>query len=415
MTGMRDPDIGVWLSDGVVVLNSYTLADVEAHLAGEDEEQARRFGWYPERSTEDDVRAAIENWREQWRTGGSTRGFAARSAETGELVGGCEIRLQGDGTARISYWTFPPFRRRGLATKAVRLVCDYAFTQLGVERIELHVEPDHAASRGVAERAGFTEEGVMRSGRSFGQERQDMILYSLSSSPLIEAPSMAPGTWRPLPAGEVTSLFAGTGFLWWIAGGWAIDLYVGHQTREHLDIDVGVLRRDQLAVQRTLSGWDLWAADPPGQVRPWQPGEELPLHVHDIWCRRDPQGSWEMQLMLNESSGDRWVYRRDPSVTMTHEQLVFHTGQGFPLLAPEVQLLFKAKNRQPKDDSDLSTVIPFLGQTRIVWLLRQLRRLHPRHPWIPQLAGAGFLTQPAFEVEEVAGGAQDVPPGVWLP
>jgi hypothetical protein len=39
------------LTDGVVILDAHTMADVEAHLAGEDEEQALRFGWYPERST----------------------------------------------------------------------------------------------------------------------------------------------------------------------------------------------------------------------------------------------------------------------------------------------------------------------------------------------------------------------------
>ena len=39
------------MTDGVGVLNGFTLDDAEAHLAGEDEEQARRFGWYPARLT----------------------------------------------------------------------------------------------------------------------------------------------------------------------------------------------------------------------------------------------------------------------------------------------------------------------------------------------------------------------------
>jgi [ribosomal protein S5]-alanine N-acetyltransferase len=78
----------------------------------------------------------------------------------------------------VSYWTFPPFRGRGLASRAVRLVCAYAFAHLGVERIELYVETDNLASRGVARKAGFVEEGVLREYGRYGDERRDMVLYS---------------------------------------------------------------------------------------------------------------------------------------------------------------------------------------------------------------------------------------------
>jgi RimJ/RimL family protein N-acetyltransferase len=144
-------------TDQVVVLDGHSLADTASHLAGEDEEQARRFGWFPKRSTEATVRAAIERWQEQWRTGGPTRAFAVREAATGRLVGGCEVRLGERGVATMSYWVFPLFRGRGYATRAVGLVCDYAFSELAVRLIELHVAADNSASRGVARRAGFVE------------------------------------------------------------------------------------------------------------------------------------------------------------------------------------------------------------------------------------------------------------------
>ncbi|MCK9932767.1 hypothetical protein MXD62_37475 [Frankia sp. Mgl5] len=47
---------------------------------------------------------------------------------------------------------------------------------------------------------------------------------------------------------------------------------MGNQFREHSDIDVAVLRRDQLAVRRVLVGWEWWAADPPGTLRFPGPG-----------------------------------------------------------------------------------------------------------------------------------------------
>lgn len=169
------------LTDGVVVLDAFTLDDVAAHVAGEDEEQARRFGWYPARSSAETVRAAILRWQEGWRVDGRTRAFAVRS--DGELVGGCELRLRDDAAAEISYWVFPLHRRRGLASRAVRLACAYGFSDLGIARIELYVQPDNHASRGVARTAGFTEEGTLRSRElTVAGERRDMVLYARLAS-----------------------------------------------------------------------------------------------------------------------------------------------------------------------------------------------------------------------------------------
>jgi RimJ/RimL family protein N-acetyltransferase len=172
------------LEDGVVALDGHTLADVEAHVAGEDDEQARRFGWYPKRSTVETATAAIEGWQAQWAAGGPRRAFAVRELPGGALAGGCELRVESDGRAAMSYWTFAAFRGRGLATRAVRLVAAWAFAELGVARIELHIEPDNHASLAVARLAGFTREGVLRSHASLGERRSDMVSWSrLPSDP----------------------------------------------------------------------------------------------------------------------------------------------------------------------------------------------------------------------------------------
>jgi hypothetical protein len=105
------PSVAPVLTDGVIVLNAYTNDDIPAHLAGEDEETARRFGWWPQTSTEVTVRDAFNRWASNWQTGGPTRTFAAREAATGRLVGGCELRLQPGGSAQVSYWTSASQRR----------------------------------------------------------------------------------------------------------------------------------------------------------------------------------------------------------------------------------------------------------------------------------------------------------------
>ncbi len=83
------------LTDGVVELGGFTPDDAEAHLAGEDEEHARRFGWHPSSSTLDSVRNAIDRWQADWGAGGPTCAFAARESTGKALVGGCELRLRG--------------------------------------------------------------------------------------------------------------------------------------------------------------------------------------------------------------------------------------------------------------------------------------------------------------------------------
>ena len=40
---------------------------------------------------------------------------------------------------------------------------------------------------------------------------------------------------------------------WYIAGGWAIDLYLGKKTREHLDIEIAITRTDQLVLKKYLN------------------------------------------------------------------------------------------------------------------------------------------------------------------
>jgi len=142
------------LTDGVIILNAYTDDDIPAHLAGEDEETARRFGWWPQTSTEATVRDAFSCWAHHWETGGPTRTFAARQAATRRLVGGCELRLQPDRTAQVSYWTSASQRRRGHATKALSLLLQYA-RSIGVTQAEADVATDNLASRRVAEKAGF--------------------------------------------------------------------------------------------------------------------------------------------------------------------------------------------------------------------------------------------------------------------
>ncbi len=204
----------------------------------------------------------------------------------------------------------------------------------------------------------------------------------------IGGPSLLTAPWDPLAPRDAAAIFTPWGGAWWIAGGYAIELAAGRPIRAHDDIDVLILRRDHLAVQRLLADWELWAADPPGRLRPWGPGEALPATVHDIWCRPRRDGPWRLQLMLDESQGEQWVSRRDPRIRCPIRSLGRTTADGIPHLAPAVQLHYKARAPRPKDDVDLAAALPLLCPRERQWLLDALRTAYgDSSPWTARLAG----------------------------
>ena len=144
------------LTDGVVLLDRFTGLDVDELWAGEDNHYVRQSS-LPGPFTRRDVADRIAHWQRQWERGGPERSFAIREAGACRLVGGCVLDVRpGDGlAAELTYWVFPPHRRRGYATRAVELASAYAFEDLGVERVELYIEPTNVASLRVAARAGF--------------------------------------------------------------------------------------------------------------------------------------------------------------------------------------------------------------------------------------------------------------------
>lgn len=202
------------------------------------------------------------------------------------------------------------------------------------------------------------------------------------------------GPWEPLTPAAIGELLGRVGVPWWIAGGWALDLFLGYESRPHDDTDVLVLRPDQLTVQRALAGWDLHAADPPKTLRPWLSGEELPVGVHDVWCRPSPSAPWALQLMLAETEGDEWVYRRDRRVRRPVAALGCVSPDGLPYLAPEVQLLYKAApTPRAKDSADFAAVAPRLPADRRDWLRDALAVCAPTaHGWP---GSTGSVTRPA--------------------
>jgi RimJ/RimL family protein N-acetyltransferase len=146
------------LGDDLIVLRQLTLGDVDEWLAGEDDEQIRWFE-FPRPATRADVERAIAAWQESWATGGPVRHWGACLRATGEIAGGVEVRVLGDGDVNLSYVVFPAFRRRGVATRAARLALAYAHSSLAATTAAIRVLEGNVASLGVARTLGAVEVG----------------------------------------------------------------------------------------------------------------------------------------------------------------------------------------------------------------------------------------------------------------
>jgi hypothetical protein len=189
-------------------------------------------------------------------------------------------------------------------------------------------------------------------------------------------------TWRALEPHDALELMRGYDRPWWVGGGWALDLFLGERKRDHEDLDVVVLRRDQDAVRAHLAGWDLQVAHS-GELSPWT-GERIDPPRHTLWARSDATGPWELELVLVETERGLWRFRRDPSVTMPLERVGIERD-GIPFLAPEIALLYKAKESRERDEADFASVLPHLEPERRRWLAEAIRSQDRSHPWLGAL------------------------------
>jgi hypothetical protein len=60
--------------------------------------------------------------------------------------------------------------------------------------------------------------------------------------------------WEDFDPSRLSSLMSSFDAPWWVAGGRALDLWMGHQTRAHLDVDVAILRDGQKQLHESFGG-----------------------------------------------------------------------------------------------------------------------------------------------------------------
>src|SRR5690606_27486170 len=90
--------------------------------------------------------------------------LAVREAAGGAFAGHLQLinGMPAFGEAMLGYSLLPEFRGRGLMTRAVRLLSDWAFARTSLHRLVAGTDAANTASQSVLERAGFEREGVRR-------------------------------------------------------------------------------------------------------------------------------------------------------------------------------------------------------------------------------------------------------------
>ncbi|MEV7545796.1 GNAT family N-acetyltransferase [Streptomyces sp. NPDC089915] len=170
-----------------LVLRPHVPADVPETLAACQDPEIQRWIPVPVPYEEKDaVEYVTRNAPARWQEG-SEYNFAARlgaEGREGPLVATLGLHRRGDHAYEIGFWAVAAHRGRGYTPEAVLALARWAFTELGCDRLVWRAGIGNTASRAVAEKAGFTVEGVQRAGMEHRGTLRDCWVGGLLPSDL---------------------------------------------------------------------------------------------------------------------------------------------------------------------------------------------------------------------------------------
>lgn len=168
-------------AEGGLTLSAPTPADVDAIVDACRDPAIARFTRVPWPYDEEDARFFVDLARRD-AVEGTGLHLLVRD-DDGQVVASCGLPVVDarDVSAEVGYWVAPRARRQGVATRASRAVCRWAFEEAGLARLGLRAATVNPGSNGVARALGFTLEGTLRSAHLEGgtdrPERFDMHVW----------------------------------------------------------------------------------------------------------------------------------------------------------------------------------------------------------------------------------------------
>lgn len=178
----------------------------------------------------------------------------------------------------------------------------------------------------------------------------------------------------------------GTEVPWYVAAGWAIDLYLGGDHREHEDLEIAVPNDCLDEIVGAFPELEFCVITGPQEATPLEDARDRLNDTHQTWSREPESGLWRFDVFREPSVGDTWLCRRDETIRLPYERVIERTDDGIPYCRPEIALLFKAKHSaRDRDQGDFEAAVPRLGPERRQWLAEALARIHPGHPWLARI------------------------------
>jgi len=171
---------------------------------------------------------------------------------------------------------------------------------------------------------------------------------------------------------------------WALAGGWGLDLWLGHVTRAHASIKIAILREHQTELREYLSEWSFKIVAVDGRMFPWKDATQmLMLPVHTLHAT-DRIGQ-TCVFTLHESDGIDWISRDNFAVRMNLSGFITHAHAHVPVLNPLLTLLGKSHLERDKDELDFGSVVSRLNDDQRTWLKFAVVRTTPWHAWVDRL------------------------------
>ncbi len=146
--------------------------------------QARLARWEPwaeQPATLEGTRAYIRAALEDFARGRQISTIMAVD-EGQTFVGRCGMRINPSlGLGDIGYWIDADYEGRGITSRCSRALISSVFDERGLKKVDLRTSVGNARSRAVAERLGFTYEGVLPRGLQFIKRADDVALYGVTA------------------------------------------------------------------------------------------------------------------------------------------------------------------------------------------------------------------------------------------
>jgi aminoglycoside-2''-adenylyltransferase len=204
----------------------------------------------------------------------------------------------------------------------------------------------------------------------------------------------------PEPVTRLTELMSSYQRPWSLCGGWAVDAWLGHISRDHGDVDLSVFDADHQQLVDHLAGWQLIAHTSvvdDVSTGLWD-GRRLPVpsHIHarspadagpipeDGVC--EPAKGWWLDIQIDGAEGGECVLRQEPRVALPMSDAIRTSPWLVPCASPEVLLFFKAALPRRRDWRDFVALLPRLDAQQIAWLRDAIALAYPEHPWIDALS-----------------------------